>query len=68
MPALARFQALLAAAEKSTLRAYGTGERIAGAELRLFNQAIGEFLHLFGDKLPEGAGRPHGAQVPYPRL
>ncbi|PNW80301.1 hypothetical protein CHLRE_08g386000v5, partial [Chlamydomonas reinhardtii] len=50
-----RFQALLAAAEKSTLRAYGTGERIAGAELRLFNQAIGEFLHLFGDKLPEGA-------------
>ncbi|KAG2426692.1 hypothetical protein HYH02_014732 [Chlamydomonas schloesseri] len=50
-----RFQALLAAADKSTIRAYGAGERISGAELRLFNQAMGEFVHLFGGKLPEGA-------------
>ncbi len=51
-----RFQALLAAADPAMLREYAPKEHMAGAELRAYDTAYGEFMHLYGSKLPEGAG------------
>lgn len=49
--------------DKSSLRDYARREALAGTELRVFNQAWGEFAHLYGDKLPEGGGRCQGCRA-----
>ncbi|GLI63635.1 hypothetical protein VaNZ11_006663 [Volvox africanus] len=52
-----RFSALQSAADPSMLRVYVPGERLTGTELQLYARAYGEFMHLYGSQLPEGADR-----------
>ncbi|KXZ43539.1 hypothetical protein GPECTOR_87g401 [Gonium pectorale] len=52
-----RFSALLRSADPASLRAYANAERMAGTELRLYEQAYGEFMHIYKNLLPEDADK-----------
>ncbi|GFR45423.1 hypothetical protein Agub_g6802, partial [Astrephomene gubernaculifera] len=52
-----RWQALLSSLPASSLRTYAPGERMGGCELSSYDQAYGEFIHLYGSKLPAGAAK-----------
>ncbi|GIM06768.1 hypothetical protein Vretimale_11032 [Volvox reticuliferus] len=52
-----RYSALRSAADPATLRVYVPGERLTGIELQLFERAYGEFMHLYGSQMPEGADK-----------
>ncbi len=71
-----RFEQLLAASDPATLREYAFKEHMAGAELRAYETALGEFMHLYGSKMQAGAGggvgrgfsHTEGRELAVPRL
>ncbi|EFJ44592.1 hypothetical protein VOLCADRAFT_118724, partial [Volvox carteri f. nagariensis] len=54
---LSRWLLLISSADPATLRTYQAGEHVRGTELKMYDQAYGEFMYLYGEKLQEGAAR-----------